>query len=208
MWRPPAASTRRRSTRALARARPLSRALRDHEGLATFSCWRPPPRAMPTNGPAFLAAAAKACGQRDRTPVGRRGSATLRAGRRLGLSRSRTASSATWAAAASNWSTSSATASGEGITMPLGGLALQDMSGGSLKKAQKIVRAALERAPEHLEQLAWADVLRGRRHLARAGAAASGCDRLPAACDARLYDRPARTASISSTSWKRSTPRR
>ncbi|WP_414471477.1 exopolyphosphatase [Microvirga sp. M2] len=42
---------------------------------------------------------------------------------------------------------------GQGVTMPLGGLALQDVSGGSLKKAQKIVRAALERAPEYLEHL-------------------------------------------------------
>ncbi|MEZ0170271.1 exopolyphosphatase [Microvirga sp. TS319] len=42
---------------------------------------------------------------------------------------------------------------GKGVTMPLGGLALQDVSGGSLKKAQKIVRAALERAPEYLEHL-------------------------------------------------------
>ncbi len=42
---------------------------------------------------------------------------------------------------------------GQGTTMPLGGLALQDVSGGSLKKAQKIVRAALERAPEYLENL-------------------------------------------------------
>jgi exopolyphosphatase/guanosine-5'-triphosphate,3'-diphosphate pyrophosphatase len=42
---------------------------------------------------------------------------------------------------------------GGGTTMPLGGLALQDVSGGSLKKAQKIVRAALERAPEYLENL-------------------------------------------------------
>lgn len=42
---------------------------------------------------------------------------------------------------------------GQGVTMPLGGLALQDVSGGSLKKAQKIVRAALERAPEYLENL-------------------------------------------------------
>ena len=42
---------------------------------------------------------------------------------------------------------------GEGVTMPLGGLALQDLSGGSLKKAQKIVRATLERAPEYLESL-------------------------------------------------------
>ena len=37
--------------------------------------------------------------------------------------------------------------------MPLGGLALQDLSGGSLKKAQKIIRNALERAPEYLEHL-------------------------------------------------------
>jgi exopolyphosphatase/guanosine-5'-triphosphate,3'-diphosphate pyrophosphatase len=42
---------------------------------------------------------------------------------------------------------------GQGTTMPLGGLALQDLSGGSLKKAQRIVRAALERAPEYLEHL-------------------------------------------------------
>ncbi len=42
---------------------------------------------------------------------------------------------------------------GEGVTMPLGGLALQDVSGGSLKKAQRIVRSALERAPDYLENL-------------------------------------------------------
>ncbi len=42
---------------------------------------------------------------------------------------------------------------GQGTTMPLGGLALQDVSGGSLRKAQRIVRAALERAPEYLESL-------------------------------------------------------
>src|SRR5690349_3054881 len=42
---------------------------------------------------------------------------------------------------------------GQGTTMRLGGLALQDVSGGSLRKAQRIVRAALERAPEYLESL-------------------------------------------------------
>lgn len=52
---------------------------------------------------------------------------------------------------------------GEGTTMPLGGLALQDLSGGSLRKAQKIVRAALERAPEYLE------VLHGRTFYAVGG---------------------------------------
>jgi exopolyphosphatase / guanosine-5'-triphosphate,3'-diphosphate pyrophosphatase len=36
---------------------------------------------------------------------------------------------------------------GQGETFPLGGLALQDLSGGSLKKAQKLVRDALDKAP-------------------------------------------------------------
>lgn len=42
---------------------------------------------------------------------------------------------------------------GEGVTMPLGGLALQDLSGGSLKKAQRIIRSSLERAASQLENL-------------------------------------------------------
>ena len=42
---------------------------------------------------------------------------------------------------------------GEGVSLPLGGLALQDISGGSLKKAQRIVREALQRAPEQLGRL-------------------------------------------------------
>ncbi|QFU16263.1 exopolyphosphatase [Microvirga thermotolerans] len=42
---------------------------------------------------------------------------------------------------------------GEGVSMPLGGLALLDLSGGSLKKAQKIVRSTLERAAGQLESL-------------------------------------------------------
>jgi exopolyphosphatase/guanosine-5'-triphosphate,3'-diphosphate pyrophosphatase len=42
---------------------------------------------------------------------------------------------------------------GEGVTMPLGGLALLDVSGGSLKKAQKLVRDSLQKAPEYLEHL-------------------------------------------------------
>jgi exopolyphosphatase/guanosine-5'-triphosphate,3'-diphosphate pyrophosphatase len=42
---------------------------------------------------------------------------------------------------------------GEGVTMRLGGLALQDLSGGSLKKAQKIVRERLQDAPRQLERL-------------------------------------------------------
>jgi exopolyphosphatase / guanosine-5'-triphosphate,3'-diphosphate pyrophosphatase len=42
---------------------------------------------------------------------------------------------------------------GQGVTFPLGGLALQDLSGGSLKKAQRIVREALRKAPQ-LERVA------------------------------------------------------
>jgi exopolyphosphatase/guanosine-5'-triphosphate,3'-diphosphate pyrophosphatase len=42
---------------------------------------------------------------------------------------------------------------GAGVTMPLGGLALQDMSGGSLKRAQRLVRDALAGAPRHLERM-------------------------------------------------------
>lgn len=43
-------------------------------------------------------------------------------------------------------------APGEGATFPLGGLALQDVSGGSLKKAQRLIRDALAQAP-HLQAL-------------------------------------------------------
>ena len=51
-----------------------------------------------------------------------------------------TASPATSAAAASNWSTSTAMAIGDGITLPLGGLRLQDMAKNSLAAAAKIAR--------------------------------------------------------------------
>jgi exopolyphosphatase/guanosine-5'-triphosphate,3'-diphosphate pyrophosphatase len=51
---------------------------------------------------------------------------------------------------------------GEGITLPLGGLALQDLSGGSLKKAQRITREALRRAPQ-------LDELKGRTFYAVGG---------------------------------------
>ena len=41
----------------------------------------------------------------------------------------------------------------DGVTLPLGGLALLDLSGSSPKKAQKIVREALERTPRQIERL-------------------------------------------------------
>ncbi|MEE7477536.1 exopolyphosphatase [Methylobacterium hispanicum] len=42
---------------------------------------------------------------------------------------------------------------GQGVTMPLGGLALQDLSGGSLKKAAKLVREHMRKAAPQLETL-------------------------------------------------------
>lgn len=52
---------------------------------------------------------------------------------------------------------------GQGVTMPLGGLALQDLSGGSLKKAAKIARENLKKAEPQLE------TLRGRSFYAVGG---------------------------------------
>lgn len=52
---------------------------------------------------------------------------------------------------------------GQGVTMPLGGLALQDLSGGSVKKALRIVRENLAKAAPQLE------TLRGRSFYAVGG---------------------------------------
>ncbi|RZK91845.1 MAG: exopolyphosphatase, partial [Methylobacterium sp.] len=52
---------------------------------------------------------------------------------------------------------------GQGVTMPLGGLALQDLSGGSIKKAAKIVREHMRKAEPQLE------TLRGRTFYAVGG---------------------------------------
>uniref|UniRef100_UPI0023B7B01F hypothetical protein n=1 Tax=Enterobacter hormaechei TaxID=158836 RepID=UPI0023B7B01F len=52
---------------------------------------------------------------------------------------------------------------GQGVTMPLGGLALQDLSGGSVKKAVKIARENLKKAEPQLE------TLRGRTFYAVGG---------------------------------------
>ncbi len=42
---------------------------------------------------------------------------------------------------------------GQGVTMPLGGLTLQDLSGGSIKKAGKLVREHMRKAEPQLETL-------------------------------------------------------
>lgn len=52
---------------------------------------------------------------------------------------------------------------GQGVTMPLGGLALQDLSGGSIKKAGKLVREHMRKAVPQLE------TLRGRTFYAVGG---------------------------------------
>ncbi len=52
---------------------------------------------------------------------------------------------------------------GQGVTMPLGGLALQDLSGDSAKKARKIAREHLKKAEPQLE------IMRGRTFYAVGG---------------------------------------
>ena len=72
-----------------------------------------------------------------------------------------------------------------GTTLPLGGLALQDRSGRSIKKAEKIVKDAFDDL-KLLQGRRGPHLLRGRRHLAGAGATAHGADGLSAARHARL----------------------
>ena len=72
-----------------------------------------------------------------------------------------------------------------GLTRPLGGLALADISAKSLKKAEKFVKKTLGALPL-LERLRGSHLLRRRRHLAGAGAAAHVADRISAARHARL----------------------
>ena len=89
-----------------------------------------------------------------------------------------------------------------GVTLPLGSLALQDLSHKSLKRAERIVKtelaevaAAQGRPRPHL--------LCGRRHLARAGAHPHHPERLSAQGDARLFDSRPRTRSTSSQRLRR-----
>ena len=94
----------------------------------------------------------------------------------------------------------------DGVTLPLGGLALLDLSGASPKKAQKIVREALERTPRQLERL------RGRTFYAVGGTWRALARLHQAARDYPLhvmhgYTSPRRTASTSSTSSSASTRR-
>ena len=82
-----------------------------------------------------------------------------------------------------------------GVTRPLGGLALADISAKSIKKAEKFVKKTLAALPV-LKALRGPQLLCRRRHLAVAGAAAHVADRLSAARDARLCDPGRRGAGI------------
>ena len=83
-----------------------------------------------------------------------------------------------------------------GVTLPLGSLALQDLSDKSLKRAERIVSSeSVRRGPA--QGRPGPHLLRGRRHLARAGAHPHRPERLSAAGDARLLDCRPPTRSIS-----------
>ena len=97
---------------------------------------------------------------------------------------------------------------GKGVTLPLGGLALMDASDARRKQAAKIVREALGDAQALLERGAGPHFLRGRRHLAGAGAAAHAAARLSAERDARLCRSRRATPPISPAWSSASTPRR
>jgi exopolyphosphatase / guanosine-5'-triphosphate,3'-diphosphate pyrophosphatase len=105
-----------------------------------------------SNGPAFLQAAAEACGQKIELLSGAREAQLSALGVVSGFFKPDGIVGDMGGGSLELVEVEDSHV-GEGVTMPLGGLALQDLSGGSLKKAQKIVRAALERAPEHLENL-------------------------------------------------------
>ena len=74
-----------------------------------------------------------------------------------------------------------------GVTLPLGSLALQDLSHKSLKRAERIVSTDLSDVAQ-LKAGQRPHLLCGRRHLARAGAHPHRPERLSAAGDARLFD--------------------
>ena len=80
-----------------------------------------------------------------------------------------------------------------GVTLPLGSLALQDLSHKSLKRAERIVSNDLSDVAQ-LKAGQRPHLLCGRRHLARAGAHPHRPERLSAAGDARLFELPAADA--------------
>ena len=96
---------------------------------------------------------------------------------------------------------------GDGITLPLGGLRLQDMSKSSPAAAAKIARDELARA-KLLKGGAGPDLLCRRRHLAKPRPAAHERDRLPAARHAPLRARHRELAAVPAAGGARATSTR
>jgi len=114
------------------------------------------------NGQEFLAAAEAACGQRIELLSGRREAELSALGVISGFHAPDGVVGDLGGGSLELVDVRGATV-GMGVTMPLGGLALQDLSGGSVKKALKIVRENLKKAAPQLE------TLRGRSFYAVGG---------------------------------------
>ena len=114
------------------------------------------------NGQEFLAAAEAACGQRIELLSGRREAELSALGVISGFHAPDGVVGDLGGGSLELVDVRGATV-GMGVTMPLGGLALQDLSGGSVKKALKIVRENLKKAAPELE------TLRGRSFYAVGG---------------------------------------
>ncbi|KAB1071979.1 exopolyphosphatase [Methylobacterium planeticum] len=114
------------------------------------------------NGPAFLAAAEAACGQPIELLSGRREAELSALGVVSGFHAPDGVVGDLGGGSLELVDVRGAVV-GQGVTMPLGGLALQDLSGGSLKKATKLVREHLKKAAPQLE------TLRGRSFYAVGG---------------------------------------
>ncbi|NEU11289.1 exopolyphosphatase [Methylobacterium sp. BTF04] len=114
------------------------------------------------NGPEFLAAAETACGHRIELLSGRREAELSALGVISGFHAPDGVVGDLGGGSLELVDVRGATV-GTGVTMPLGGLALQDLSGGSLKKALKIARENLKKAAPQL------DTLRGRSFYAVGG---------------------------------------
>ena len=176
---------RRRGREGARRADALPRAVRHHAGRSGCGCWRPPPAATRATARTSSPRPSSICAHQDRRAVRPARGGAVGARRHLRLPSRPTASSAISAAARSNWSTCTAPQVEPGVTLPLGGLALQDLSGALAQEGREDRRGRARRRQAPARRRG-PRLLRGRRHLARARAAAHGADRLSAARHARL----------------------
>ena len=145
------------------------------------------------NGPEFIARAERIFGTESRfCPA--RARQSCRRSASSPASTSRTASSATSAAARSNWSTFPA--SGSARRQPAARRPCAAGHVAQVDQARRAHRQGRDSTALRAEGRSRAHVLCGRRHLARAGAAAHLADRLSAARDARLCDPRRRGAGL------------